>query len=80
MMPEMDGFQVVAEMQANPAWRHVPVVVVTALELTLEDHQRLNRGVEHIVYKSASTPTDLMARIGALVKEARSKATSPKDT
>jgi len=78
MMPEMDGFQVVAEMQANPAWRHIPVVVVTALELTPADRQRLNRGVEHIVHKSASTPADLMARIGALMK-ARTKATSPKE-
>src|SRR5262249_53934243 len=30
MMPEMDGFQLVAEMQRNPAWRGIPVIVITA--------------------------------------------------
>jgi signal transduction histidine kinase/CheY-like chemotaxis protein len=77
MMPEMDGFQVVAALQENPAWRSIPVVVVTALELTAEDRQRLNRGVEHIVSKNASTPADLMARIGALVGEIKAR-TRPK--
>ena len=24
MMPEMDGFEVVAALQANPAWRNIP--------------------------------------------------------
>jgi CheY-like chemotaxis protein len=42
MMPEMDGLQVVAALQANPAWRDIPVVVVTALDLTAEDHRRLH--------------------------------------
>jgi CheY-like chemotaxis protein len=79
MMPEMDGFQVVAELQANPAWRRIPVVVVTALELTPADRQRLNRGVEHIVYKNASSQEELMARVGALMKQARAKAKSLKD-
>ena len=79
MMPEMDGFQVVAALQENPAWRDIPVVVVTALELSAEDRQRLNRGVEHIVSKNASTPADLMARIGALVKEIKSKAKPTQD-
>ncbi|MDP1749793.1 MAG: response regulator [Reyranella sp.] len=73
MMPEMDGFEVVAALQANPAWRDIPVVVVTALDLSTEDRQRLNRGVEHIVSKSASTHSELMARIGSLVGEIKTK-------
>ena len=56
MMPEMDGFEVVAALQANPAWRDIPVVVVTALDLTAEDRRRLNGGVEQILSKSASPP------------------------
>ena len=76
MMPEMDGFQFVAVMQENEKWRHIPVVVVTALELSTEDRQRLNRGVELIVHKNASTQTELMARIGALLAEAQAKSQS----
>ena len=80
MMPEMDGFQVVAVMQENEKWRHIPVVVVTALELSAEDRQRLNRGVEHIVYKNASTRQELMARIGALLSEAQAKSRSRRES
>ena len=31
MMPEMDGFQIVAALQEEPSWRDVPVIVITAL-------------------------------------------------
>ena len=73
MMPEMDGFEVVAALQANPAWRDIPVVVVTALDLSAEDRRRLNGGVEQILAKSAYSPADLMKRVGALLAEARRK-------
>jgi CheY-like chemotaxis protein len=73
MMPEMDGFGVVAALQANPAWRDIPVVVVTALDLTAEDHRRLNGGVEQILSKSAYAPAELIKRVGALLGEAKRK-------
>lgn len=69
MMPEMDGFEVVAALQANVAWRDIPVVVVTALDVSAEDRNRLNQGVRHIVAKNATSPADLMARVGALMSE-----------
>jgi CheY-like chemotaxis protein len=71
MMPEMDGFELVAALQANAAWRAIPVVVVTALDLTAEDRQRLNGGVEHILSKHAFPPAELLARVGALLGETR---------
>ena len=37
MMPEMDGFEFVVEMQRNEAWRTIPIVVITAKDLTAED-------------------------------------------
>jgi DNA-binding response OmpR family regulator len=75
MMPEMDGFELVAALQANAAWRVIPVVVVTALDLTAEDRQRLNDGVEQILSKHAFAPAELMARVRALLGETR-KATT----
>jgi signal transduction histidine kinase/CheY-like chemotaxis protein len=71
MMPEMDGFELVAALQANAAWRAIPVVVVTALDLTAEDRQRLNGGVEHILSKHAFPPAELMARVGDLLGKAK---------
>jgi PAS domain S-box-containing protein len=73
MMPEMDGFQVVATLQENPAWRDVPIVIVTALDLTTEDRRRLSGGVEEILSKHAATSSELIARVGTLIAESRAK-------
>ena len=74
MMPEMDGFELVAALQANPAWRDIPVVVVTALDLTAEDHRRLNGGVERVLFKNSFAPAELMARVGKLLLEVKGQA------
>jgi CheY-like chemotaxis protein len=71
MMPEMDGFELVAALQANAAWRDIPVVVVTALDLTAEDRRRLNGGVDQILSKHAFPPAELITRVGALLGEVR---------
>src|SRR5215469_9817415 len=68
MMPEMDGFELVAALQANAAWRTIPVVVVTALDLTAEDRRRLNGGVEQILSKQAFPLAEMMARVCALLE------------
>jgi signal transduction histidine kinase/CheY-like chemotaxis protein len=73
MMPEMDGFELVAALQANPAWRDIPVIVVTALDLTAEDRRLLNGGVEQILFKSAYAPVELMKRVSALLAELKRK-------
>ena len=71
MMPEMDGFELVAALQVDTRWRDIPVVVVTALDLTAEDRRRLNGGVEQILSKHAFPPAELMARLGALLGKAK---------
>jgi adenylate cyclase len=52
MMPKMDGFEVLDELRRRPDWQDIPVVVITAKELTDEDRERLNGGVERIIQKS----------------------------
>ena len=51
IMPEMDGFEFVAALQERPEYGDIPVVVVTAADLTPEDRQRLNGRVEEIMSK-----------------------------
>jgi adenylate cyclase len=70
MMPEMDGFQLVAALQQHPQWRRIPVVVVTALDLTAEDRARLNSGVETILLKESFKPADLIDGLRRLVAKA----------
>ena len=42
LMPEMDGFELVAALQADPGWHDIPVIVITALDLNAIDRARLN--------------------------------------
>jgi CheY-like chemotaxis protein len=67
MMPEMDGFELLDEIRHRAELRDVPVVVVTGKDLTAEDRDRLNGGVERIIQK---TDRDEMLRQvhGVLVK------------
>jgi len=52
MMPIMDGFEFLNEMRRRPDWQDIPVVIITAKDLTDEDRDRLNGGVERIIQKS----------------------------
>jgi CheY-like chemotaxis protein len=52
MMPKMDGFEFLDELRTRPDWQDIPVVVITAKDLTDEDRNRLNGGVERIIKKS----------------------------
>jgi len=67
MMPEMDGFQFIAELRKHKDRRSIPVVVITAKDLTSEDRQRLNGYVEKIIQKETSTSEKLLAEVRDLV-------------
>ncbi len=62
MLPEMDGFEFVDEMRRRAEWRNIPVLVVTAKDLTAEDRGRLNGRVERILQKSGRD--EMLAEVG----------------
>ena len=53
MMPVMDGFDFLLEMRANADWQDIPVIVLTAKDLTEEDRRLLSGRVEQVVEKGA---------------------------
>jgi PAS domain S-box-containing protein len=63
MMPVMDGFEFLRELRARDDGRAVPVVVVTAKELTPEERNTLRACVENIVQKGAVSHDGLLAEI-----------------
>ncbi len=67
MMPEMDGFEFITELRKRQEWRAIPIVVVTAKELTAEDHVRLNGCVERVLQKGAYSREELLAEVRDLV-------------
>jgi CheY-like chemotaxis protein len=69
MMPVMDGFGFLSEMRARPEWQHIPVIVVTAKELTGEDRERLNGMVDEVLEKSSDTCDALLQRVREAVSD-----------
>jgi adenylate cyclase len=67
MMPEMDGFDFLAEFRKSAKFASTPVIVVTAADLSLEDRRRLNGGVEHILQKAAPSRENFLRQIRDLI-------------
>jgi CheY-like chemotaxis protein len=78
MMPEMDGFEFVAEFRRHEARRAIPIVVITARDLSRDDHERLNGSVQRILQKGAPGRDQLLAEVRELVgtSVARRRATA----
>ena len=68
MMPEMDGFEFVAEMHRHTEWKTIPVVVITARDLSSDDRARLNGHVSRVLQKGLYTRDELLAQVSALVE------------
>jgi GAF domain-containing protein/DNA-binding response OmpR family regulator len=67
MMPVMDGFEFLAERRRDEAWQAIPVIVLTAKDLSPEDHERLNGSVARVLQKGAYSREALLAEVRALV-------------
>ena len=64
MMPGMDGFQLMEELQEHLEWQHIPVVVLTAKDLTTEDLERLRTSqVQQVLHKGACSRDELVEAI-----------------
>ncbi len=77
MMPEMDGIQLITALQQRPAWRRIPVIVITSLDLTAADRARLNSGVEGILLKDSFDPAQLVAIVRGYVAKTRQSQKVP---
>ena len=66
LMPAVDGFAVVEQLRQRPAWSTIPVVVVTAADLTVDDRARLSGQVQRIVAKGGYG----LAELAGVVRQA----------
>jgi threonine synthase len=69
MMPEVDGFAVLEAVKSDAVTRSIPVIVVTAKELTPEDHQRLNHRAEVLVNKGVLEQEELLEDVAAALQK-----------
>jgi len=69
IMPEMDGFAFLEAIQGRRALGHVPVVVLTAKQLTAEEKRMLSGRTEGILAKEAISNLELAEAIRRCVRE-----------
>ena len=67
MLPEMDGFEVVHRLSLNPDWRSIPVVLLTARDLSHEERRALDIGTARIIQKGNFSRDELLAELGAVI-------------
>jgi CheY-like chemotaxis protein len=70
LMPRTDGFEFLAEFRQRDESRSVPVVVLTAKDLTAADHDRLRGSIEAVLRKGSLGSEQLLADVGAVMAAA----------
>jgi signal transduction histidine kinase/CheY-like chemotaxis protein len=78
VMPEMDGFEFLVELRKRSEWRAIPVVVVTAKDLSAEDRMRLDHSVHGILHKSAFSREELLNEVRELLRNRSNSASGVK--
>jgi serine phosphatase RsbU (regulator of sigma subunit) len=68
MMPEMNGYQVLEELKANKALRHIPVIMISALDDIDSVVRCIELGAEDYLYKPFN-PVLLKARVSASLEK-----------
>lgn len=68
-MPEMDGFAFVSALPQHIGSHNIPIIVLTALDLSAADRRRLAGSVETVLQKGAHSREALLARVRDLVTE-----------
>lgn len=68
MMPEMNGYQVLEELKTDPALRHIPVIMISALDDLDSVVRCIELGAEDYLYKPFN-PVLLRARVGATLEK-----------
>jgi signal transduction histidine kinase/CheY-like chemotaxis protein len=74
MMPEMDGFAFLDAVAARPEWREIPVVVMTAKQLTAAERERLLLQARNVMEKATATRVDIVAAVADAVRRRPARA------
>jgi CheY-like chemotaxis protein len=68
IMPEMSGFELILRIRQNPRFADLPIVVLTAKEIDLDDAQLLNRQANAVFLKVCPWKDEFLAKLDELVQ------------
>jgi signal transduction histidine kinase/DNA-binding response OmpR family regulator len=70
LLPGIDGFEVLARLKSDPRTRAIPIIMITAKDLTAEEEERLKGHLETLLHKGVFRTEDLLADIARVLSEA----------
>jgi CheY-like chemotaxis protein len=71
MMPEMDGFEVIKRLKANQDWENIPIVVITAMELSAIENRQVAEQVQNIFHKGKFKKQELLDKVDGIMEVAK---------
>ncbi len=74
MMPVMDGFEFLEAVRRNPGFAEIPIIVVTAKDLSDDDRERLNGSVRQVLQKGAIDRDELLRDVCAMIARSSTHA------
>jgi threonine synthase len=69
MMPGIDGFGLVEELRLDPRTRDIPIVVVSAKDITAEERRRLNGHIEAVYQKGSLTARKFVNQVIQVIED-----------
>jgi threonine synthase len=70
MMPGIDGFGLVEELKLDPRTKHIPIVVVSAKDITPDERKRLNGHIEAVYQKGSLSTRKFVDQVIHVIEEA----------
>jgi CheY-like chemotaxis protein len=68
-MPEMNGFELLANIRANPIFNNIPVIILTGADLTPEQHQQLTDSGQHLLSKGFLREKELLNSLDVALRQ-----------
>jgi threonine synthase len=71
-MPGIDGFGLVEELKLDPRTQNIPIVVVSAKDITNEERKRLSGNIEAVYQKGSLPPRKFVEQVVQVIEEEKS--------
>jgi GAF domain-containing protein/CheY-like chemotaxis protein len=68
MMPKLDGFGVIERLRADPVLQNIPIIVISAKDLTQDESSRLTESVAFVMKKQGFDSQRLVNEIRNVIK------------
>lgn len=69
IIPQYDGFVVTEKLQADPATKNIPIILLTNLAQEGDKDRGIKLGAKDYLIKAEFTPTEVLAKVQAFLKK-----------